>query len=46
MVDQAEKKDLDFILVLDFEATCQKDVRLNPQEIIEFPVVIFDVKSN
>ncbi|XP_064624936.1 ERI1 exoribonuclease 3-like isoform X1 [Lineus longissimus] len=29
----------DYFLVLDFEATCQKNERLIPQEIIEFPVL-------
>ena len=27
----------DYFLVLDFEATCERDTRLNPQEVIEFP---------
>jgi inhibitor of KinA sporulation pathway (predicted exonuclease) len=29
----------DFYLVLDFEATCDDTTRLQPQEVIEFPVV-------
>jgi ERI1 exoribonuclease 3 len=29
----------DYFLILDFEATCDKDVQLSPQEIIEFPVL-------
>merc|ERR1719460_2148124 len=29
-----------YICVLDFEKTCEKDVRLDPQEIIEFPSVL------
>ncbi len=31
------EQDFDYFLVLDFEATCIKDMRINPQEIIEFP---------
>ena len=27
----------DHFLVLDFEATCERDTKLRPQEIIEFP---------
>ena len=27
----------DYFLVLDFEATCERDTKLRPQEIIEFP---------
>ena len=27
----------DYFLVLDFEATCERDSKLRPQEIIEFP---------
>lgn len=37
--------EFDYLFVLDFEATCDKDVRLYPQEIIEFPVVVVDVKK-
>lgn len=33
---------IDYYVVLDFEATCQKDGRIRPQEIIEFPSVIVD----
>lgn len=32
----------DYLLVLDFEATCENGVKLNPQEIIEFPLVALD----
>ncbi|EEZ98646.1 ERI1 exoribonuclease 2-like Protein [Tribolium castaneum] len=37
----------DYLLVLDFEATCWSngDPRKNPAEIIEFPVVLYDVKN-
>ena len=27
----------DHFLVMDFEATCERDTKLKPQEIIEFP---------
>ena len=27
-------------LVLDFESTCQEGVRIDPQEIIEFPCLL------
>ena len=37
--------DFDYLLVLDFEAQCIKDSRLDCQEIIEFPVVIVDVNA-
>ncbi|XP_068241223.1 ERI1 exoribonuclease 3-like [Palaemon carinicauda] len=29
----------DYFIVLDFEATCEKDIQLKPQEIIEFPAL-------
>uniref|UniRef100_A0ACD5TN94 Uncharacterized protein n=1 Tax=Avena sativa TaxID=4498 RepID=A0ACD5TN94_AVESA len=32
----------DFFLVVDFEATCEKDMRIYPQEIIEFPSILVD----
>ncbi|KAM3350734.1 hypothetical protein ACQJBY_023048 [Aegilops geniculata] len=35
-------QDFDFFLVVDFEATCEKDARIYPQEIIEFPAVLVD----
>eukprot|EP00730_Choanoeca_flexa_P012265 TRINITY_DN3816_c0_g1_i1.p1 TRINITY_DN3816_c0_g1~~TRINITY_DN3816_c0_g1_i1.p1 ORF type:complete len:198 (+),score=26.16 TRINITY_DN3816_c0_g1_i1:58-651(+) len=36
---------MDYLVILDFEATCEKDTRLNPQEIIEFPSVLIDVRQ-
>lgn len=33
----------DVLLVLDFEATCAKGIRLSPQEVIELPTVAVDV---
>lgn len=35
-----------YLFVLDFEANCIENDVLNPQEIIEFPVVIVDTVSN
>ncbi|KAJ1567893.1 hypothetical protein HK096_008275 [Nowakowskiella sp. JEL0078] len=35
-----------YILVLDFEATCDNNKSFGPQEIIEFPIVVIDLKSN
>eukprot|EP00494_Astrolonche_serrata_P033168 UN33437 len=35
-----------YIAVLDFEATCEKNQRINPQEIIEFPVMLVDTSLN
>ena len=36
---------LDYICVFDFEATCSNDNSLKTSEIIEFPIVIVDVKN-
>jgi len=36
----------DYILVLDFEATCLKDARIHPQEIIEFPCIMLETKTS
>ena len=41
MVGQAFK----YLAILDFEAQCDKDKKLDVQEIIEFPVVIVDVEN-
>lgn len=38
-------KPIDFFLVLDFEATCDNQVKLRPQEIIEFPVLKVNAKT-
>jgi len=34
-----------YVVVLDFEATCQREGRINPQEIIEFPSVVLDTST-
>lgn len=40
------KHDFDYLLVLDFEAQCREGEHLNVQEIIEFPVIVVNLKSN
>ncbi|KAG8230208.1 hypothetical protein J437_LFUL009270, partial [Ladona fulva] len=39
------KQSYDFFLVLDFEATCERNVKLDPQEIIEFPCLKINGKT-
>ena len=34
-----------YLVVLDFEATCEKNVRITPQEIIEWPAMIIDTAT-
>lgn len=43
-----ERQSYDFLLVLDFEATCwdQKDCSKSAPEIIEFPCILYDIKKN
>ncbi len=36
---------LDHYIFLDFEATCEVDRKIKPQEIIEFPSVVLDAKT-
>ncbi|XP_042855808.1 ERI1 exoribonuclease 3-like [Penaeus japonicus] len=38
-------QDYDYFLVLDFEATCDQDKLIQPQEIIEFPVLKVDART-
>ena len=38
-----QRQKYDYLLVLDFEATCNKGSKLKPQEIIEFPCAFFDL---
>jgi inhibitor of KinA sporulation pathway (predicted exonuclease) len=33
------------ILVVDFEATCENEKKIEPQEIIEFPCIIIDIET-
>lgn len=46
--NRCNRQPYDFLLVLDFEATCwdQKDNSKSAPEIIEFPCVLYDVKNN
>lgn len=39
------KQDFNYFLVLDFEATCVREGKIKPQEIIEFPVLKINSKS-
>ncbi|VDK82817.1 unnamed protein product [Onchocerca ochengi] len=40
------KQNFDYLLVLDFEATCEEGIKIMPhQEIIEFPVVQLSAKN-
>ena len=40
------KQNYTHFIVLDYEATCIKDMRLNPQEIIEFPTILVRIDSD
>ena len=40
-----EKQLFDFMIVIDFECTCERDVREYPNEIIEFPAVLIDIRN-
>jgi inhibitor of KinA sporulation pathway (predicted exonuclease)/RNA:NAD 2'-phosphotransferase (TPT1/KptA family) len=40
-----DEQPLDYLLVLDFEATCDDDRKFRPQEVIEFPIVCVDTKT-
>ena len=44
-VERESEQVLDYVLIIDFEATCLKDMKIDPQEIIEFPCVVWDVKG-
>ncbi|RLN23358.1 ERI1 exoribonuclease 2-like isoform X1 [Panicum miliaceum] len=37
--------EFDHFVVIDFEATCERDSRIYPQEIIEFPAVLVDAAT-
>lgn len=39
------RQQFEYLLVLDFEATCEKNVALKPQEIIEFPCVALSTED-
>ena len=36
--------DFEYYLLMDIEATCLKDMRINPQEAIEISVTLMEVK--
>ncbi|CAN6171937.1 unnamed protein product [Urochloa humidicola] len=38
-------REFDYFVVIDFDATCEKDSRIYPQEIIEFPAVLVDAAT-
>ncbi|CAD6266943.1 unnamed protein product [Miscanthus lutarioriparius] len=40
--DDQTSKNLDYFVVVDFKATCEKGKKINPQEIIEFSSVLVD----
>lgn len=35
----------DYVLILDFEATCQEGRKINPQEVIEFPCALLNTRN-
>ena len=51
MLGQAKKvsgivpQKYDYIMVIDFEATCDEAVTISPQEIIEFPCLKLSTKT-
>ena len=44
-VSQNSEQHFEYLLVLDFEATCQGGRKISPQEIIEFPCALLNVKN-
>jgi ERI1 exoribonuclease 3 len=41
----AERSEVNYFLVLDFEATCDDSKKIKPQEIIEFPVLKINART-
>jgi ERI1 exoribonuclease 3 len=41
----AVQKQLEYFLILDFEATCGDSVQHGQREIIEFPTLLYDLKK-
>src|SRR3990167_4098540 len=37
---------MEYLLILDFEATCEEQTRISPQEVIEFPSVLLNIRTN
>ena len=48
VLSKYQDQDYTHFIILDFEATCIKNVRLHPQEIIEFParILAYDSQFN
>eukprot|EP01084_Bolivina_argentea_P007179 13510_1 len=42
----SQKQKFKYLVVLDFEATCDENTRIWPQEIIEWPAMIIDTSTN
>lgn len=38
-------QDFEYLIVIDFEATCDKGVTLYPQEIVEFPAILVNLET-
>ena len=45
ILESRDDINVDYFVVLDFEATCEEGGKLRPQEIIEFPTLLVDVTS-
>lgn len=45
MATSIQPQTFDYFLVLDFEATCEENRKLTPQEVIEFPVLKVGAKT-
>lgn len=43
--DKPREQEFDFIAVVDFECTCEENVSKYPNEIIEFPLVLINVRE-
>ena len=41
----ARPQKFDYFCVLDFEATCEQDVKLKPMEVVEFPIVLMNAST-
>ena len=45
MTSSSPKQKFKYFLALDFEANCENGVKLDPQEIIEFPCIMVDANT-
>eukprot|EP00753_Platysulcus_tardus_P003104 PLAT12261.2.p1 GENE.PLAT12261.2~~PLAT12261.2.p1 ORF type:complete len:738 (+),score=261.09 PLAT12261.2:50-2215(+) len=43
--EEKEKAELDYVVVLDFEATCDRSRKFKPVEVIEFPAVLLNLHT-